>query len=91
MAQLLRPLDNTRLTKVLRRPGDNLPDCIKGQAEWRTDYSLGPGYYILYLRNKTYYPVEFIEDYWYKLKVYTDDTYITQDSQIPLHHYNTGY
>jgi len=88
---LLRPSDDNRLTKVLRRRKDNLPDHIKGQAEWRTDHSLGPGYYVLHLRNKTYYPVEFVDNYWYKLKVYTGDTYITKDSQIPLHHYSTGY
>ena len=91
MAQLLRPLDNNRLAKVLRRPRDNLPDHIKGQAEWRTDHSLGPGYYILHPWNKTYYPVEFINNHWYKLKVYAGDAYITQDSQIPPHRYSTGY
>jgi len=88
---LLALSDDSRLVKVLRRPTDNLPDRVKGLAEWRTDHSLGPGYYVLHPRNKTYYPVEFVDNYWYKLKVYTGDVYITKDSQIPPHHYSTGY
>ena len=88
---MLRPSDDNRLSKVLRRPRDNLPDRVKGQAQWRTDQPLGPGYYVLHPRNKTYYPVKFIEDHWYKLKVYAGDAYITQDSQIPPHRYSTGY
>jgi len=91
MARLLRPSDDNRSSKVLRRTTDNLPDHVKGQAEWRTDHSLGPGYYILHPWNKTYYPVEFINNHWYKLKVYTGKAYITQESQILPHHYSTGY
>ena len=91
MAQFLRPLDNNRLAKVLRRPRDNLLDHVKGQVEWRTDHSLGPGYYILHPKNKRYYPVEFIKDHWYKLRVYTGDAHTTRDSQIPPYHNSTGY
>jgi len=91
MAQLLRLLDDNRLAKVLRRPRDNLPDHVKGQVEWRTDHSQGPGYYVLYPKNKRYYPVEFIEDHWYKLRVYTGDAHTTRDSQIPPYQNSTGY
>jgi len=91
MARLLRPLDNNRLAKVLWRTGDNLPDCIKGQVEWRTDQPAGPGYYVLHPKNKRYYPVKFIKDHWYKLRVYTGNTHTTRDSQIPLYHNSTGY
>jgi len=91
MARLLRLLDDNRLAKVLRRPRDNLPDCVKGQVEWRTDHSLGPGYYVLHPKNNRYYPVEFIEDHWYKLRVYTGDAHTTRDLQIPLYQNSTGY
>jgi len=91
MAWLLRLLDDNRLAKVLWRPRDNLPDHVKGQVEWRTDQPLGPGYYVLHPKNKKYYPVEFIKDHWYKLRVYTGEAHTTRDSQIPLHHNSTGY
>ena len=88
---MLRPLDNNRLAKVLRRLRDNLPDCVKGQVEWRNDQPSGLGYYVLHPKNKRYYPVKFIEDHWYKLRVYIGDTHITRDSQIPPYHNSTGY
>ena len=91
MAQLLRLLDDNRLAKVLRRLRDNLPNRVKGNAEWRTDQPKGTGYYVLYPKNQTYHPVEFINDHWYKLRIYTGEAHTTRDSQIPPYQNSTGY
>jgi hypothetical protein len=57
----------------------------------RTTHDLGPGYYILNPRTKSYHAVEFINNYWYKVRVYTRQAYTSQEDQIKPYQLGTGY
>src|SRR6266550_4727945 len=94
MAHFVDPLTTgttDNLARLERRTTDDLPDRVKGKVHWRIDHSAGPGYYVLNPRNKTYYPVEFINNYWYKLRVYAGIAYSSQVSCIEPHRNDTGY
>jgi hypothetical protein len=77
--------------EVIRRDEDDLPDHVKGDVHWRIDQPSGPGYYILNRKNCHYLPLEFINDYWYQLRIYTGDAYIAEDAKVPINTRGTGY
>src|SRR6266576_3039523 len=93
MASFVDPIDAEpqRLTRVTRRTEDNLPDRVKERVHWQRDQSSGEGYYVLNPRTNTYTPLEFIDNYWYKLRVYTGQAYTSRDEQIRPYHNHTGY
>src|SRR6266576_3556922 len=93
MASFVDPIDAEpqRLTRVTRRTEDNLPDRVKERVHWQRDQSSGEGYYVLNPRTNTYTPLEFIDNYWYRLRVYTGQAYTSRDTRIKPHHNNTGY
>jgi hypothetical protein len=80
----------TNSFRVTRREKDNLPDHVKGDVHWRIDQPSGPGYYILNRKNRHYIFLEFINDYWYQLCIYTGDVYTAEDSKVPINR-GTGY
>jgi hypothetical protein len=77
--------------RVTRRDEDDLPDHVKGDVHWRIDQPSGPGYYVLNRRNRKYIHLEFINDHWYQLCVYTEDAYTTKDTKVPINTRGTGY
>ncbi len=90
-ARLVTPLDGNRLSKILKRTTDNLPSHVKGNVEWRIDHSSGPGYYLLNPKNNQYIPLEFINDHWYRLRVYTGQAFISANSKVQPRANKTGY
>jgi hypothetical protein len=93
MAELHDPLDTDppRLARVTRRTEDDLPDHVKGNDHWRIDHSNGVGYYILNPRNNTYFPLEFLNHHWYRLRVFAGQAYTDRDSRIRHFANRTGY
>ena len=93
MAHFVDPINTepNQLARLIRRTEDNLSDCVKDQVHWQTDQSSGEGYYILNPRTNIYTPLEFIDNYWYRLRVYIGQAYTSRDTQIELYHNNTGY
>ena len=77
--------------RVTRRDEDNLSDHVKGDIRWRIDQPSEPGYYILNQKNHHYIPLEFINDYWYQLHVYTGDVYTAEDAKVSINTRGTGY
>jgi len=81
MAQFVDPIDTkvSQLARVNRRTEDNLPDQVKERVHWRRDQSSGEGYYVLNPRTNTYTPLKFINNYWYRLQIYTGQAYTSRD------------
>jgi hypothetical protein len=93
MAELHIQFDPNKdeLIKLTRRTEDNLPDRVKRNIKWIKYHSNGEGYYILNPRDKTYYPLEFINHYWYRLQVFTGQAYASRTSVIQRFANGTGY
>jgi hypothetical protein len=51
----------------------------------------GVGYYLLNPRNKTYFPLEFLNHHWYRLQVFTGQAYTDRDSKVRHFANGTGY
>ena len=87
------PFDLTQpsqLKRLDRRPEDNLPTHVKGDVEWKTDQYHGPGYYLYLHRKRTYLPLEFIEGYWYQLRVFTGQAFTSPEGRLPPNARGTG-
>ena len=93
MAHFVDPINTevNQLARVTKRTEDDLPDRVKEQVHWRRDQPSGEGYYILNPRTNTYTPLKFINNYWYRLRVYTGQAYTSKDKQIRPYHNYTGY
>ena len=81
----------TNTFKVTRRDEDDLPDHVKGDVRWRIDQPPGPGYYIRNRKNRKYLPLEFIDDYWYQLHVFTGEAFTSEDAKVPRNTKGIGY
>jgi len=93
MASFIDPIntESQRLIRVTRRTEDDLPDRVKERVHWQRDQSSGEGYYVLNPRTNTCTPLEFIDNYWYRLWVYTGQAYTSRDEQIRPYYNHTGY
>src|SRR6202789_524805 len=83
--------DKDVLIKLTRKTEDDLLDRVKKDVEWRKYHSNGEGYYILNPRDKTYYPLKFINHHWYRLQVFTGQAYTSRNSVIRRFGNGTSY
>jgi len=95
MAQLLEPLSDTNpyaLSQVQPRTNPDLPEYILGQIKW-LNFSEHPGYYLWDDEANTNQLVKFIDNNWFYLTTYNDDTdvYICSEDRIQPYSNNTGY
>jgi hypothetical protein len=100
MAQLLHSdqlqsqynnLASAHLVPVSRRTEDNLPQHVKGDVEWRNHEYLGCGYYLYRPSRDTYKPVEFLNDYWHFLRIYTGQPHTAPEFRLKPYARGTGY
>ena len=82
----------TELLKITRRTSDDLPAHVKDLVKWRTreDGAL-PGYYVYDPREDRHQPVEFIDNHWHKLFVYSGTAYVSLSDRIDPFTQGTGY
>jgi len=95
MAQLLEPLSDTNLyalSQVQPRTKPDLPEHVLGQIKW-LKFSEHPGYYLWDKKLNTNRLVEFVDNNWFYLTTYNDDTniYIYSEDHIEPYSNNTGY
>jgi len=95
MAQLLEPLSDTNpyaLSQVQPRTKPDLPEHVLGQVKW-LNFSEHPGYYLWDEEVNTNRRVEFVDNNWFYLTTYNDDTdvYICSEDHIQPYSNNTGY
>ena len=97
MAYLEHPFDTDRpqdLVRIYTRTEDDLPSYIKRNILWRTDLptlSPLPGCYLYSESRDTWQPIEFIENYWFFLHIYTGEIFTALDNCIEPHTCGTGY
>jgi hypothetical protein len=76
--------------RVYRRPRNDLPDFLKGEAFW-IDSPLGTGYYIE--QGSGPEPIEFVNNHWYHINLdpRTNTYWTSPDEQIDIEEEGTGY
>jgi hypothetical protein len=81
--------DNER-HRVYRRPHDDIPDFLKGEAFW-IDSPLGSGYYVD--QGSGPEPVEFVDNHWYHifLDPYSNIYWTSDNELIDIEEEGTGY
>jgi len=80
------------LTQVQLRTNPDLPEHVLGQIKW-LNFSEHPGYYLWDKEVNTNRLVKFIDNSWFYLTTYNNDTniYICSEDRIQPYSNNTGY
>ena len=84
-------LESAHLVPVTRRTEDNLPLHVKRDVFWKNHEYYGPGYYLYRPNRDTYEPVEFLNDYWHFLRIYTGQAHTAPEFCLEPYARGTGY
>jgi hypothetical protein len=84
-------LKSAHLVPVIRQTENNLPAHVKKDIEWQTNKYHRPRNYIYRHSRNTYEPVEFLNNYWHFLQVYTGQPHTASGFHIEPYARGTGY